>query len=286
MSDYIHSTRNFGTDDGCDYESGIISHHYKANGFLVRNSDVHPIGHMCESRDLTQEVIFREFHETDSVHHTYKDECVANHCPKCGWWQLWRTRRSYPSIMVEDVIHDTFFGVSHVFGNKGGEIIHEVADLIDREHRCFSRVSPKQLERSIAEVYRHFYGFSEVRHVGGPNDQGIDVLCIEGDETLLLQVKRRTDGKAESVSTVRDLIGAYALKFDDLSTKYHSARIMTTAERFSPQARAAVDKIRLSTFNLEISLHGYNALKATFDLATGRSEESWRRLAKRLVPRK
>ena len=76
-------------------------------------------------------------------------------------------------------------------------------------------------------------------HVGGPNDDGIDIVLIDGDRRFVVQVKRRKHRCiAEAVSGIREFVGAMVLK------GVVKGIFVTTAERFSHQAAATGRKAK------------------------------------------
>lgn len=76
--------------------------------------------------------------------------------------------------------------------------------------------------------------------MGRPDDGGVDIIYIDADDKQwLVQVKRRENPRStESVSTIRNLLGAMLLQDS------RTGIIVSTADHFSYQAYAAVDRAR------------------------------------------
>jgi HJR/Mrr/RecB family endonuclease len=103
-------------------------------------------------------------------------------------------------------------------------------------------------------VFRDYLGYS-VKHVGGPGDQGVDLLLSESESPIAIQVKRRMHAKpAELVRVVRDLIGSMILG------GILRGIVVSTAENFSKPAKDAVQSVSLERNKLELELVGYNEL--------------------------
>lgn len=87
--------------------------------------------------------------------------------------------------------------------------IQELRAYVDSRPEEIRSISPKNLERLVADVYRSSGQYANVMHVGKPADGGVDVVLVQGDgEPVLVQVKQRAMGGTESVVTVRNLLGA------------------------------------------------------------------------------
>src|SRR5207248_1865634 len=98
---------------------------------------------------------------------------------------------------------------------------------IQRRELDLRSISPKELEIVAGSVLRDYLDCT-VRHVGGPGDQGIDLLLVQGKKTHAVQVKRRLSAeKSEGVAVVRSLLGSLVL------SKLNRGIVVSTAPRFS-----------------------------------------------------
>ena len=78
-------------------------------------------------------------------------------------------------------------------------------------------MTPQEFERFVGAILRDLLD-CEVHHMGGPNDQGIDLLLIDGEKRILVQAKRRTKtGRSEQVSVIREVIGSLVVIMFSLS---------------------------------------------------------------------
>jgi hypothetical protein len=181
------------------------------------------------------------------------------------------------SFLIQERSH-FYTGVTRVFSREDHDAIKQIAFSMEKGSRHLRAITPRQMEKAIASIFRDYYGATEVKHLGGNDDRGLDVLAVIADRTHLIQVKRRTDGTAEGVRTVRDLIGAYTLNHKKIGTAFHAAHIMTTAPRFSPFAKRDVRSEELERFGFTIEMHAFDQMKEIFSLAAGTVEEPWKHL--------
>lgn len=162
-------------------------------------------------------------------------------CTTCGWWE------SEEELPVENI------------GEKGsctGKSVHRRAVLREfsvagsqtpieslRQHLIkhptdLQKVNPHILEKLVGSVFSEYMD-CEAIHVGGPNDDGIDIILIDGDRRFVVQVKRREHRHiAEAVSGIREFVGAMVLE------GVVRGIFVTTAERFSREAISTARKAR------------------------------------------
>lgn len=115
--------------------------------------------------------------------------------------------------------------------------LNEIAQWFRRHPNLYNSVNPIYLEKLVAEIFRASGEYTEVKHVGRPDDGGIDVILVESNQsTWLVQVKRREHpASVEPVSTIRNLLGTLILNGTDRGI------VVSTADHFSFRAREAVD---------------------------------------------
>ena len=207
---------------------------------------------------------FREFDEKRSeggqvlgrlrLYHT----AVAWKCPRCGWWllSLHQSLRYSDGMNSADIKGtDKFYeGAIYVFDitNVNTPITalrHEIANRnID-----LCNISPRDLEILTGSVLRDYLQ-CKVQHIGGPNDQGIDLLLAEGDTPIIVQVKRRErPDRAEAVSVVRELLGTMVLH------GINKGIVVSTVSHFSSQSKRAVLQAR-ERLGFEIDLYNQDRL--------------------------
>jgi hypothetical protein len=98
-----------------------------------------------------------------------------------------------------------------------------------------AHVHPQTLERLVGDVFGEALNCEAV-HVGGPGDDGIDLVLLDADEPLAVQVKRRQRDRTVGVALVREFIGALLLE------GHMRGLVVTTASRFSRAARSAASR--------------------------------------------
>jgi hypothetical protein len=177
-------------------------------------------------------------------------------CPSCGYWEL-RTNRQ-----------DDSAGWYYCAASKLNEYpeasadvpVNELASYLKAHPQRIYNISPTALEKLVAECFRSTRDYCEVMHVGQPSDGGVDVLLISwGKQKILVQVKRRqTSEKAESVGTLRNLLGAMVLE--------HALNgiIVSTADHFSFRAHQEAKRL-YDDGTYEIELRDCGRLRAMID---------------------
>lgn len=142
-------------------------------------------------------------------------------CTRCGWW----TVRAFSTALSEaDVVYSNAYICDAVA--KKYSVSDKTAPVAALHHHLrrhindLAHVNPKRLEQLVASVLTDFFGTVNTKHVGGNDDQGIDVLCCRtATEDFLVQVKRREDlEKNEAFAVVDAILGACVRFFDDAST--------------------------------------------------------------------
>jgi hypothetical protein len=96
------------------------------------------------------------------------------------------------------------------------------------------------MEQLVAAAFRETMP-CEVRHLGGPGDNGVDVLMITAEKAYAIQVKRRADPqKTEPVSSIREFLGAMILE------GHRNGIFVSTAAQFSRAAELAAKRAPLT----------------------------------------
>ena len=164
---------------------------------------------------------------------------VASKCINCGWWEFEEelpvefsnSKNSYSA----NSIHRR--AVLLEFSVAGSDVpINCLRKHITTNPNSIYSINPTRLEKLVASVFSDFMD-CEAIHVGGPNDNGIDVILVKGERQYVIQVKRRScDNATEAVSGIRDFLGAMVLK------KSVKGIFVSTAKRFSKQATIAAQQ--------------------------------------------
>ena len=168
----------------------------------------------------------------------HRDYCLW-YCDKCCFWQA----RIYSAFRACMPPPDNWAYVSKLRefdGNLPEGCNDELALHIRRHPDLLHSFNPKRFEKFVADVFRANYTNAEVIHVGGSGDGGVDVLLIDTEkEQWFIQVKRRGPQKpSEEVRTIRELLGAMFVDGVRIGI------VVSTVERFSPDARGLVAKAK------------------------------------------
>lgn len=271
--DYIYHDWKTADDQGIE-QPRDDAFHFSFGGKVVRISDLPPLDHGCG------EIPERKYHYWELVNpsRTIVEEHAdyeLHTCNHCGWWQARCIERLEPMLYNYQQAGRSYTGVARVFPSKARAVIDEVARLINTDNPQLSFIDPHLFEKALAEVFRHYYRASEVKHLGRSGDGGIDLYCVMDDETYLIQVERRMNGKVEEVVTVRELVGAYVLAPFEITTTKRSVHVITTAPRISMPELTPSSRERLATNQLTISGHAFEQAKEMLNLAAGRVAEPW-----------
>ena len=155
-------------------------------------------------------------------------------CPSCGFWT------------VSHGIGSTYGGYWRCCAGKLAEYpetasnvpLSELAHFLRLHPERIHDISPTALEKLIAECFRSTDDYADVVHVGRPDDGGIDVLLVTQErQKVLVQVKRRASEKVESVSTIRNLLGAM------VPEGALQGIVVSTADHFSYRAETFVQSL-------------------------------------------
>lgn len=175
------------------------------------------------------------------------DFAEVRSCGRCGFWQQYglfenRGTHGFAEMAVLDRFEPSF--------PEGAE--SELAQHLRRNPDLWHEMSPRGMERFVAEVFRANYADAEVIHVGGPHDLGVDVLFVDSEGTRrLIQVKRRSSPLAtEGFSTVQSLLGALLI-----GGSLHGI-VVSTAHHFSHQARQHASQIAARGYTVELNDRG------------------------------
>lgn len=284
--DHIKYITSGGEDGGYDFGGVPITEHYKFNNFRTRNSDLTSIYHTCGF----ETVLKRDFFDVseDGLRSPYEDDhdkAKLEFCEHCGWWLISRTITHSLSRKAYKFRNIQYSGVPMSFEERSSPAVSEIANLISDGHKHLRHTSPKLLEVALAEIFKNYYNAATVNHVGGPNDQGIDIYAVISEHTFLIQVKRRTNGKAESVATVRDLLGAHILAEDRMQMQGFSSHILTSAPKISPQAESTLKQISLNKYGFDITAHAFDELSEIIGFATGdKNHKPWEKIIENWEP--
>lgn len=150
----------------------------------------------------------------------------------CGWWE--HTFYGYLEAEHEgfkDWAFEVDSAILRQFDIDSNKVpIQSLRQYLGSKSEEIYHIHHKKMEELVASILSEHFN-CEAHVVGKSNDGGIDLILIEADETIIVQVKRRTrKDKVEAASQIRELIGATLLQ------NSRQCIFVTTANRFSSQA--------------------------------------------------
>jgi len=204
------------------------------------------------------------------------ESVIVRVCPNCGWWDfeeelVVEKEAAGGSYWAKSVHRRAILREYSIAGSEAP--IESLREHITRHPNQLSQISPARLEKLVGAVFSEYMS-CEAIHVGGPHDNGIDLILIDGNRRHVVQVKRRqSQREAEPVSGIREFLGAMVL---DGTMK---GLFVSTAPRFSRKAVATARKARQRRIVNYIGLISAKRLIDVCKLTASRSEPLWKRYA-------
>ena len=179
---------------------------------------------------------------------SHREYCLW-YCRNCRFWQA----RLYSDRFMRHTPpdHQAYISKLREFNTNLPEGCNTELALYIRSHPNFLySCDPTHFEKIVADVFRANYTNAEVRHVGQPQDGGVDVLLIDAEkEQWLIQVKRRgSPNSTEGVSTIRDMLGAMVVEGVGRGV------VVSTANQFSRDAIQAAARAKVGPYRMNIQL--------------------------------
>ncbi len=184
-------------------------------------------------------------------------------CTNCGWWYL-DHEESESGFNEHIEFSHIYEGVIYQFDwAETSPAIAEVRQQVARRDLSLTDVSPKQLERLVGSIFRDYFG-CQVKHIGGPGDEGVDLLLAYGGRVkAVVQVKRRKNSSAiESPAVIRELVGTMVHQDVNLGL------LATTAAGISEKTSAWARNLPERYSHLAIDVYNQERLLEALDLAT------------------
>jgi hypothetical protein len=152
-------------------------------------------------------------------------------CEICGWWMAVED-----ADQCNDGNANGVCGILESFDPGSASVpLQVLAEELPRQLERIHDVHPRRMQELIGSVLSGVYA-CEVHQVGFSRDGGVDLLLLTADKPIAVQVKRRQSAtRAEAVSGIREFIGATLLG------RHRDVMYVTTAPRFSPDAKAAAN---------------------------------------------
>lgn len=215
-----------------DYTKYLKFDAYYGEGFETHNRElIDVLNTKCPycGNELKQEYYVSRYDRGLSGRQELIQWETIHYCENDGWWQHKINEESMANPKAwYSVIHE---GILTEYHEDSSSIPIEVLnDYIYKNPEKITHIHDKKMEELVGSVFSSFYN-CEAKIVGKSSDGGIDVILVDSDNPTMVQVKRRkSTNKTESVSYIRELIGATLLQ------KSQSCIFVTTANKFSKEA--------------------------------------------------
>lgn len=196
-------------------------------------------------------------------------------CEGCGWWEFSSEFSEEKDLIYEmDSLHwaERKYAIVRRYDiSKHQTPVRTLIAELRKNKQLLYEMEPHRLEYVAQYVFSSFYN-CEVRHVGKSHDGGVDLIVVQSEEPILVQVKRRASPKAaESVSTVREFIGAMYLK------NARHGIIVSTARRFSREAQSSARKIVEDRKFILFDLIDYGRFCSMLDVIKKDDDKPWKK---------
>jgi restriction endonuclease Mrr len=195
-------------------------------------------------------------------------------CPNCQWWCIFVRDKEVDHAsqnLLERI--DVYEGIIKRFNVSQADIpLGFLRAYLEKHPDKIHSVNTHTFEHLVGDVYKDFYD-CEVKHVGGPGDNGIDLIAIISDEPHVIQTKRREHtGHIEGVAIVREFIGAL------IAADINKGFVVTTAQDFSIPAKRLAQHERLQRYGIEITLMPLPKLLAIMKATRVKVPQIWETL--------
>lgn len=134
----------------------------------------------------------------------------------CGFWEAFSRFSEEKDLIYEvDSMHweKLYYSIiASVEDLEKEKAVKQLVYEIRKDSKLLYKINPTRLEQIAQYVFSSHFN-CEVEHIGQSHDGGVDLLIINSDKPILVQVKRREKASSvESVSTVRDFLGAMFIR--------------------------------------------------------------------------
>lgn len=195
-------------------------------------------------------------------------------CTRCGWWEH---SYSFSSDDIDEGLRASSTELTQAILRTYPIASENVpVDVLNRyiaqnPERIYG-INDKKMEELVASVFKDFID-CEIKLVGKSHDGGKDLILLNGEEQIFVQVKRRMQAdKVESVSCIRDLIGASILE------DAKACIFVTTADHFSKYAQDAAKKVVEKKILESFDLIDYKRFVAMLKLQREKYPKEWEEL--------
>jgi restriction system protein len=191
-------------------------------------------------------------------------------CEQCGWWRIHTIKETDGDI--EGVSTTIKNAVMKTYDLSSKEIpIKALQQYLRKNFDDVIHIDDVQMEKLVQSVFSEHFA-CEVQHVGKVNDGGVDLIFIESNSPIVIQVKRRkTLSHVESVSGIRELLGAALLK------ESRNCIYVSTCSKFSdPASDTAQRSVELGIVE-SYELYDFARFSDVLKLTADTNAELWRK---------
>jgi hypothetical protein len=193
----------------------------------------------------------------------------------CGWWEIkdlfFDKCDNRWGFMAGVETASYKHGILKSFAPEDIEIpIKVLRNEIKKNPKILYKIHPHNMEKVVQSVLSEYYD-CEVEHCGKSHDGGIDLFVLHSDSPVAVQVKRRQEGKTESVSAIRDFLGAMMLK------GVKTGIFLTTADHFSLESQKAAKKSITMDLVNKYELIDFEYFIEIFNLVQKKPYEPWKK---------
>lgn len=210
---------------------------------------------------------------------TFDQSEAVVQCPECGWWEY---KYFQQSDAVIDGIRATEIeycsAVLRSFNDNSIQIpIDSLREQILKNPEKIYKIDAHKMEDLVRSVFSDFYPGCTVKKFGQTRDGGRDGLLIdEHGKQFLISIKRReSPNTSESVSTLRDLVGATVVQ-DSIS----GCIVVSTANHFTKPAKDYAQQVLSKNFVETFDLIDCKEFLRITDLTRDKLPKAWEKLLK------
>lgn len=238
----------------------------------------------CRYCNLKMKKVKDIFNKEEKEPYSFGKNIVLLFCENCGWWSYFSNGGynyiGYPEdTFGDDGIRGGLRDMLRVDGilkrfdlSSLDTPLIVIRKYVSENPKYFCDINHHKFEILVQHIYKDFFN-CEVKHVGGPGDNGIDLYMVLSNEPHLIQVKcRKNPDSIESINYVRELLGTLILN----NAKH--GHLVTTANKFSKPAIEATKSASLEEYNIEINLTDCNKLFEMLKIANKDLNFFWERL--------
>lgn len=200
-------------------------------------------------------------------------------CPDCGWWEYKYSNYSdaiIDGIRASDIEYSS--AILKRYNNNSIDVpIKALREYISKNPSVIYEINPHKMEDLVRSVFSDFLPSCTVKKFGQTRDGGKDGLIVdENGQQFLLSIKRReSPDSTESVSTLRDLIGAAIIE-DNIS----GCIVVSTADHFSKDSKDYAQKVISKNIIEKFDLIDYKEFLKITDLTRNKLPIEWKNLLK------